>query len=63
VPKPTGPVAIAQGGFEILNKSMTTYADSHVWQDVYHAMTPVRKEAYIKITLRDWAPVIQFKEK
>jgi motility quorum-sensing regulator/GCU-specific mRNA interferase toxin len=44
-------------------KSMTTYADSHVWQDVYHAMTPVRKDAYIKITLRHWAPVIQFKEK
>jgi len=44
-------------------KSMTTYADSHVWQDVYYAMTPVRKDAYIKITLRDWAPVIQFKEK
>ena len=44
-------------------KSMTTYADHRVWQDVYHAMTPVRKEAYIKITLRDSAPVIQFKEK
>jgi len=44
-------------------KSMTTYADSRVWQDVYCAMTPVRKEAYIKITLRDGAPVIQFKEK
>jgi motility quorum-sensing regulator/GCU-specific mRNA interferase toxin len=44
-------------------KSMTTYADPHVWQDVYHAMTPVRKDAYIKITLRHWAPVIQFKEK
>ena len=44
-------------------KSMTTYTDSHVWQDVYHAMTPVRKDAYIKITLRHWAPVIQFKEK
>lgn len=44
-------------------KSMTTYADNRVWQDVYHAATPVRKEAYIKITLRDAAPVIQFKEK
>lgn len=44
-------------------KSMTTYADSRVWQDVYHAMTPVRKDAYIKITLRNLAPVIQFKEK
>ena len=44
-------------------KSMTTYADARVWQDVYHAATPVRKDAYIKITLRDTAPVIQFKEK
>ena len=44
-------------------KSMTTFSDHRVWQDVYHATTPVRKEAYIKITLRDAAPVIQFKEK
>ncbi|MBA3811994.1 MAG: type II toxin-antitoxin system MqsR family toxin [Caulobacteraceae bacterium] len=46
-----------------LYKSMTTYADPRIWQDVYHAATPVRKDAYIKITLRDAAPVIQFKEK
>ncbi|WP_333782495.1 type II toxin-antitoxin system MqsR family toxin [Candidatus Korobacter versatilis] len=44
-------------------KSMTTYFDHKVWQDVYHAMTPAGKVAYIKITLRDNAPVIQFKEK
>lgn len=44
-------------------KSMTTYADHRVWQDVYHAATPVGKQAYIKITLRDQAPVVQFKEK
>ena len=44
-------------------KSMTTLADHRVWQDVYHSATPVGKEAYIKITLRDSAPVIQFKEK
>jgi motility quorum-sensing regulator/GCU-specific mRNA interferase toxin len=44
-------------------KSMTTYADHRVWQDVYHAATPIRKDAYIKITLRAAAPVIQFKEK
>jgi motility quorum-sensing regulator / GCU-specific mRNA interferase toxin len=43
-------------------KSMTTYSDHRVWQDVYHAPTPVRRVAYIKITLRDTAPVIQFKE-
>jgi len=44
-------------------KSMTTFADHRIWQDVYRAPTPVRKDAYIKITLRDSAPVIQFKEK
>ena len=44
-------------------KSITTYADHRVWQDVYHAATSVRKDAYIKITLRGTAPVIQFKEK
>jgi len=42
---------------------MTTYADHLVWQDVYHATTPVRKDAYIKITMRSTAPVIQFQEK
>ena len=44
-------------------KSMTSYADHCAWQDVYHAATPVRKEVYIKITLRGTSPVIQFKEK
>lgn len=44
-------------------KSMTTYADPRIWQDVCHAATPVKKDAYIKITLRGEAPVIQFKEK
>ena len=44
-------------------KSMTTVADHRVWQDVYHADTPVGKQAYIKMTMRDHAPVIQFKEK
>jgi motility quorum-sensing regulator/GCU-specific mRNA interferase toxin len=44
-------------------KSMTTYADHRIWQDVYHAATPVGKQAHIKVTMRDVAPVIQFKEK
>jgi motility quorum-sensing regulator/GCU-specific mRNA interferase toxin len=44
-------------------KSMTTYTDHRVWQEVYRAPTPVRKDAYIKITLRGAAPVIQFKER
>ena len=45
-------------------KSMTTHADHRVWQDVYHAeVLSVRKTAYIKMTMRDGAPVVQFKEK
>ena len=44
-------------------KSMTTHADHRIWQDVYRAPTLVRKIAYIKITLRDSVPVIQFKER
>ena len=44
-------------------KSMTTNADSTVWQDVYHSLTPNNKVAYIKLTLRQGAVVIQFKEK
>jgi motility quorum-sensing regulator/GCU-specific mRNA interferase toxin len=44
-------------------KSMTAYADHRVWQDVYYAATPLRRDAYIKITFCDAAPVIQFKEK
>jgi len=54
--------ALRRGDFY---KSMTTHADHTVWQDVYHAMTPVGKEAYIKITgVGDGLPpVIQFKEK
>jgi motility quorum-sensing regulator/GCU-specific mRNA interferase toxin len=44
-------------------KSMTSYADHRVWQDVYHAATPVRRDAYIKVTLRDTTLVIQFKER
>ena len=44
-------------------KSMTTHQDHRVWQDVYHAPTPVGVDAYIKLTLRDSALVISFKEK
>jgi motility quorum-sensing regulator / GCU-specific mRNA interferase toxin len=44
-------------------KSMTTHADSSVWQDVYHAPCVNGKTAYIKLTLQQGALVIQFKEK
>ena len=47
----------------MLYKSMTSYVDHRVWQDVYHAPCPSGKIAYIKLTLRDGAVVIQFKEK
>lgn len=50
-----------QGG--MLFKSMTTHADSSVWQDVYHAPCPNGKTAYIKVTVQSGATVIQFKEK
>lgn len=48
-----------------LYKSMTTIRDHSVWQDVYHAMTPVGVMAYIKITgyTDGRPPVIQFKRK
>jgi motility quorum-sensing regulator/GCU-specific mRNA interferase toxin len=48
-----------------LFKSMTTTRDHTIWQDVYHAMTPVGIIAYIKITgyTDDRPPVIQFKRK
>ena len=54
---------IATLGRRAFYKSMTTYTNHQVWQDVYHASTPAKKDAYIKITMRDAAPVIQFKEK
>jgi len=44
-------------------KSMTTYADHRVWQDVYHALCPNGLMAYIKCTRREGGVVvIQFKE-
>ncbi|HAD03342.1 MAG TPA: hypothetical protein DEB35_11660 [Desulfuromonas sp.] len=42
---------------------MTTYHDTTLWQDVYHALTPGGRTAYIKITDPGTGhPVIQFKE-
>jgi motility quorum-sensing regulator/GCU-specific mRNA interferase toxin len=46
----------------MLYKSMTTNADSRIWQDVYHAPCPNGKTAYIKLTQQNGAQVIQFKE-
>lgn len=44
-------------------KSMTTHRDHRVWQDVYHAPTPVGRDAYIKLTRVNERPVVQFKER
>lgn len=44
-------------------KSMTTYHDHRLWQDVYHAACPNGCTAYIKLTLVAERIVIQFKEK
>ena len=47
----------------MLYKSMTTNSDNKIWQDVYRAPCSNGKIAYIKLTMRDGAVVIQFKEK
>jgi len=44
-------------------KSMTTYSDHRIWQDVYHAPCPNGLVAYIKLTQVAERVVIQFKEK
>ncbi|KAF1028737.1 MAG: mRNA interferase toxin MqsR [Pseudomonas sp.] len=48
----------------MLYKSMTTYRDHRVWQDVYHIHSKDR-EIYIKVTYSPEGdpPVISFKEK
>ena len=44
-------------------KSMTTYNNHRVWQDVYHGNCPNGLIAYIKLTMVANRIVIQFKEK
>ena len=48
----------------MLYKSMTTYSDHRVWQDVY-VIKIYGTESYIKVTYRPGGgpPVISFKEK
>ena len=43
-------------------KSMTTYADHAVWQDVYRPMTAVGR-VYLKFTLMKDVLVVSFKER
>ncbi len=42
-------------------KSMTTYADHTVWQDVYRPST-VYGEVYLKLTVIDDVLIVSFKE-
>jgi motility quorum-sensing regulator/GCU-specific mRNA interferase toxin len=43
-------------------KSMTTYADHRIWQDVYHAKISEGKVAYLKLTVIDDVVIVSFKE-
>lgn len=43
------------------HKSMTTYADHRIWQDVYRPTTPVG-EVYLKFTVIDDVLIVSFKE-
>jgi motility quorum-sensing regulator/GCU-specific mRNA interferase toxin len=43
------------------HKSMTTYADHHIWQDVYRPMTEVGA-VYLKLTVIDDVLIVSYKE-
>jgi len=43
-------------------KSMTTYADHRIWQDVYRAKTASGDYAYVKLTVIDDLLIVSFKE-
>jgi len=43
------------------HKSMTTYADHRIWQDVYRPMTEVGT-VYLKLTVIDDVLIVSFKE-
>ena len=42
-------------------KSMTTYADHAIWQDVYRPLTSAG-EVYLKLTVIDELLIVSFKE-
>jgi len=52
-------LALSSGDFY---KSMTTYADHHIWQDVYHTKTERGREVYLKLTVLDGVLIVSFKE-
>ena len=43
-------------------KSMTTYADHRIWQDVYRTKTTGGDEVYLKLTVIDDVLIVSFKE-
>ena len=43
------------------HKSMTTYADHTIWQDVYRPKTPAG-DVYLKLTVVDDVLIVSFKE-
>jgi len=43
------------------HKSMTTYADHRIWQDVYRPSTPAG-DIYLKLTVVDDLLIVSFKE-
>jgi motility quorum-sensing regulator/GCU-specific mRNA interferase toxin len=51
-------LSLERGNFR---KSMTTYADHRVWQDVYCAVTEAGM-VYLKLTVIDDVLVVSFKE-
>ncbi|WP_321790911.1 type II toxin-antitoxin system MqsR family toxin [Burkholderia pyrrocinia] len=44
------------------SKSMTTYADHTIWQDVYRRRT-VHGDVYLKLTVIDDVLIVSFKER
>jgi motility quorum-sensing regulator/GCU-specific mRNA interferase toxin len=43
-------------------KSMTTYGDHRIWQDVYHSRTTGGVAVYLKLTVIDDVLIVSFKE-
>jgi motility quorum-sensing regulator/GCU-specific mRNA interferase toxin len=58
----TGMVAVVQALTSTdFYKSMTTYADHTIWQDVYRPQTPAG-DVYLKLTVIEDVLIVSFKE-
>lgn len=51
-------MALAPGDF---HKSMTTYVDHRIWQDVYRPVT-IAGSVYLKLTVIDDVLIVSFKD-